>query len=119
LPQGLFLYEPPSHALRITMAGDPRRLIGYKDFVGTGALDLLYVAAFSQSDLPTAGPRDAFAFAASGAMAQNVHLYCASAGLGTVIRSWFDRDALAVAFGLATDHQPLLAQTVGVVENTS
>jgi len=46
-------------------------------------------------------------------MAQNVYLYCASAGLATVIRAWFDRHALAQAMGLGTDQQLLLAQTVG------
>jgi len=42
-----------------------------------------------------------------------VYLYCASAGLATVIRAWFDRHALSQAMGLATDQQLLLAQTVG------
>jgi hypothetical protein len=46
-------------------------------------------------------------------MAQNVYLYCASAGLSTVIRAWIDRQALATAMGLGTDQQVMLAQTVG------
>jgi nitroreductase len=46
-------------------------------------------------------------------MAQNVYLFCASAGLATVIRAWLDRDALAHAMGLNTDQQVLLSQTVG------
>ena len=43
------------------------------------------------------------------AMPQNVDLYCASEGLGAVIRAWFDRDALARAMGLQADHQLLLS----------
>jgi nitroreductase len=46
-------------------------------------------------------------------MAQNVYLFCASARLATVVRTWFDRDALAKAMGLGNDQQLLLAQTVG------
>jgi nitroreductase len=46
-------------------------------------------------------------------MAQNVYLFCASAGLATVTRAWLDRDALARAMGLNTDQHVLLAQTVG------
>jgi nitroreductase len=46
-------------------------------------------------------------------MAQNVYLFCASAGLATVIRAWFDHRALAQAMGLGSDQQLLLAQTVG------
>jgi nitroreductase len=63
--------------------------------------------------LVPAGQREPFAYAAAGAMAQNVYLYCASAGLGTVIRAWFDRTALSRAMGLKPDQQLLLAQTVG------
>jgi hypothetical protein len=46
-------------------------------------------------------------------MAQNVYLFCASAGLATVLRAWFDRPALAHAMGLGDDEQVLFAQTVG------
>ncbi len=46
-------------------------------------------------------------------MAQNVYLFCASAGLATVIRAWIDRQALSQAMGLEADHQILLSQTVG------
>ena len=51
--------------------------------------------------------------ASAGAMAQNVYLYCASAGLATVLRAWLNRDALAQAMGLNNDQHILLAQTVG------
>jgi nitroreductase len=63
--------------------------------------------------LVPAAQREAFAFAAAGAMAQNVYLFCASAGLATVIRAWFDHRALAQAMSLGSDQQLLLAQTVG------
>lgn len=46
-------------------------------------------------------------------MAQNVYLFCASAGLATMIRAWIDRQALSQAMGLEADQQILLAQTVG------
>lgn len=62
-----------------------------------------------------AAQREAYAFTAAGAMAQNVYLYCASAGLATVIRAWFDRQALSRAMNLGADEQLLLAQTVGTV----
>jgi SagB-type dehydrogenase family enzyme len=119
LPQGLYRYDPLEHALQFVMSGDVRPLMGYKDFVSTGALDMIYVADYSRMNLLPAEDRDAFAFAASGAMAQNVHLYCASVGLGTVIRSWFDRSALAKALGMGADRKPLLAQTVGIVVEDS
>lgn len=114
LPQGLFRYEPAAHELRLAAATDVRRVTGYQDFVDTAPLDLVYVADHAHMRLVPAAMREAYAYAAAGAMAQNVYLYCASAGLATVIRAWFDRDALARAMALGNDQQLLLAQTVGL-----
>ena len=50
---------------------------------------------------------------ATGAIAQNVSLYCASEGLATVVRGWIDHRALADALKLNEDELPILAQTVG------
>ncbi len=113
MPQGLFHYEPTTHELQLTVASDVRRVTGHQDFVDNAALDLVYVADHARMSLVPAAQREAYAFAAAGAMAQNVYLYCASAGLATVVRAWFDRSALTQAMGLGTDQQLLLAQTVG------
>jgi nitroreductase len=114
LPQGLLRYEPTVHALQLAAATDVRRVTGYQDFVDTAPLDLIYVADHARMRLVPAAQREAYAFTAAGAMAQNVYLYCASAGLATVIRAWFDRHTLSQAMDLGADQQLLLAQTVGV-----
>ena len=116
LPQALFLYQPASHTLEWVQASDVRRVTGYQDFVDNAALDLIYVADHPTMKLVPSALREAYAYAAAGAMAQNAYLYCASAGLATVVRAWFDRSALAQAMGLSTDQQLLLAQTVGHVK---
>jgi len=113
MPDGLYLYEPIPHELRRVMASDVRRVTGNQDFVDTAPLDLVFVADHSRMNLVPVAQREAYAFAAAGAMAQNVYLYCASEGLATVIRAWFDRDALGRAMGLPAEHQLLLSQTVG------
>jgi SagB-type dehydrogenase family enzyme len=115
MPQGLYLYDPVRHALQLTVAGDVRRVTGQQDFVDSAPLDLVFVADHARMKLVPAAQREAYAFASAGAMAQNVYLYCASEGLATVIRAWFDRHALSQAMGLQADHQLLLAQTVGAV----
>jgi nitroreductase len=46
-------------------------------------------------------------------MAQNVYLFCASAGLGTVVRGMVDRTALSAALGLGGQQRIMFAQTVG------
>jgi nitroreductase len=95
------------------VASDVRGLTGYQDFVDDAALDLIYVADHGRMALVPAAQRTAYAHAAAGAMAQNVYLACASAGLATVVRAWFDREALARTLNLSNDEQLLLAQTVG------
>ena len=116
IPQGLFLYEPKAHALQRVVDSDVRRVTGNQDFVDTAPLDLVFVADHARMKLVPAAKREAYAHATAGAMAQNVYLYCASEGLATVIRAWFDRDALARAMGLQADHQLLLSQTVGAIK---
>jgi SagB-type dehydrogenase family enzyme len=116
MPQGLYLYEPKSHALQLIVASDVRSVTGHQDFVDTAPMDLVFVADHARMKRVPVAQREAFAHATAGAMAQNVYLYCASQGLATVIRAWFDRDALARAMGLLTDHQVLLAQTVGAIK---
>ena len=113
LPEGLYLYEPEPHQLRLSVHSDARSVTGYQDFVDRAALDLVFVADHRRMMLVPAGQRTAYAFASAGAMAQNVYLFCASEGLSTVIRAWIDRDALSQTMGLDPDEQVLLAQTVG------
>jgi nitroreductase len=49
----------------------------------------------------------------TGFISQNVYLFCASAGLATVVRGWFDQKRLAEAMGLPERMQIILCQTVG------
>lgn len=111
--EGLYRYEAGHHRLEQVAAADVRRVTGYQDFVDTAALDLVYVADHRRMKLVPAAQRERYAFAAAGAIAQNVYLFCASAGLASVVRAWFDKDALARAMNLGHDEQLLLSQTVG------
>ena len=113
MPQGLFLYDPVHHQLQLGIASDVRRVTGNQDFVDNAPLDIVYVADHTRMKPVPAAQRSPYAFATAGAMMQNVYLYCASTGLSTVIRAWFDRDALSKAMGLVPDHQLMLCQTVG------
>ena len=113
LPAGLYRYEPVGHLLRLEVPRDIRGFTGNQDFIDEAALDLVFVVDHSRAQLVQAEQREAYAYAAAGAMAQNVYLYCASQGLATVLRAWIDRDALSAAMELKVDQQVLLAQTVG------
>jgi SagB-type dehydrogenase family enzyme len=113
MPNGLYRYAGDTQTLHLVSATDVRGSTGYQDFVDTAPLDLVFVADYSRMKLVPAAKREAYASASAGAMAQNVYLYCASAGLATVIRAWLDREALARVMGLGNEQQVLLSQTVG------
>lgn len=113
LAGGLHLYDAKTHALRLVAEVDARRVTGYQDFVDRAPLDLIYVADHAHLQAVPAGQRMTFSAASAGAIAQNVYLYAASAGLVSVVRAWFDREALATALRLSSDEHVLLTQTVG------
>lgn len=113
LPDGAYLYDAAAHALKLVAASDLRRVTGYQDFVDDAPLDLVYVADHARMRMVPVAQRESYASAAAGAIAQNVYLYSATAGLATVIRAWIDRSAVADALGLSHDQQVLLSQTVG------
>ena len=113
LPEGTYAYDASRHALDLVTAADVRRVTGYQDFVDEAPLDLVLVADLRRMRLAPAGRREHYAWAAAGAVAQNVYLLAASEGLATVVRAWIDRRAVAAALGLAPEQRVILAQTVG------
>ena len=113
LADGLYRYDPKQHALGLVAATDARRVTGLQDFVDTAPVDLVYVADHARMKLIPEARRDVYAAVCAGAIAQNVYLYCASAGLGSVVRGLFDAPALATALGLESRQHIMLAQTVG------
>lgn len=110
---GAYVYDPVAHSLRRVLARDVRALTGMQDFVASAPLNLVYVADEERMTGASADDRERYAAADSAFMAQNVYLYCASVGLGAVVRGMVDRAALAKALGLSAHQQILFAQTVG------
>ncbi len=110
LPEVLFLGEPQRHALAFRAKSDVRRVMGYQDFVDDAALDLIYVANLARMKLVPAVHCESYAVFAAGVMARIVYLFCASAGLATVIQAWIDRGILAHAMQLGADQTSLLSQ---------
>jgi nitroreductase len=113
LPGGAYLFDATAHRLVLVAASDVRRVTGYQDFVDEAPVDLIYVANHARMGMVPVGQRTAYAHVACGAIAQNVYLYAASAGLVTVLRAWIDREAVAQALGLSHDQEVMLSQTVG------
>lgn len=111
LPEGLFLYDAPAHALRKVSDRDVRALAGRQSFTADAPLSLIYVADLSRMRDEEA--RELYAAADTGFISQNVYLFCASEGLATVVYAWIDRQALAEAMGLSPRQRIILGQSVG------
>jgi SagB-type dehydrogenase family enzyme len=113
LAEGAYRYDARDHQLLLVSADDARAATGTQDYVAGAPVNLVYVADFGRM---TGVPQEDRAFLAgadAGCIAQNVYLYCASAGLGTVVRGLIDRRRLAAALALQPTQRVVLAQTVG------
>jgi len=110
---GLYLYDARFHQLVQLSSDDIRRLCGTQGFVAQAPLNLIYVADFSKLGDIDDEKKMFYAAADTGFISQNVYLFCAVFGLGTVVRSWIDRAQLAKTILLKEEQRIILAQTVG------
>jgi SagB-type dehydrogenase family enzyme len=110
---GIYLYEAKSHTLKMIAAGDLRALAGKQDYVKEAAVNIIYVADYSGMSSVPDQVKEMYVAADTGFISENVYLYCASAGLATVVRAYIDRPALAKAMKLRADQKIILAQSVG------
>ncbi len=110
---GVWLYEPKSHALLPHMTGDIRAQTGQQDFVATAPLNLVYVAHGERMTDVSVEDRRLYASVDTGFIGQNVYLFCASEGLATVFRGAVDTAKLGQTLKLPDQQFVTFAQTVG------
>jgi len=113
MADGTYRFEPDAHALRRVLPQDVRALTGIQDFVAQAPVNLVYVADLDRMGDTTAEHRLLYSATDTGFIAQNVYLYCASAGLATVVRGSIDREALGAVLGLRPGQRVILAQSIG------
>lgn len=104
---GLYLYEAEMNALLKITDADIREATGKQAFVKDAPLNLIFVADTKLQSSTNSS------FANAGFISQNVYLYCASAGLETVVRGWFDAELLHHTMNLDENQKIILCQTVG------
>jgi nitroreductase len=110
--EGLYLYDAKNNMLMPVLSGDIRALAGKQPFVKDSPVNLIYVADLAKMGGPSADA-DFYSATDTGFVSENVYLFCASAGLATVVRGFVDRPVLAKAMKLRPDQKIILAQTVG------
>jgi SagB-type dehydrogenase family enzyme len=113
LADGLYLYDAKANALTLVVPQDLREATGKQPFVKEAPVNLVYVADYARMGNGPKEMKDFYSATDTGYISQNVYLYCASAGLSTVVRGMVDRDALSKAMNLGLDQHVILAQTVG------
>lgn len=112
MADGVWQYEPKTHSLLPCVADDVRGATGMQDFVASAPLELIYVAHGERMDVP-AEERRLYASVDAAFIGQNVYLFCASEGLGSVFRGSFDQARLSKLLHLADQQFVTFVQTVG------
>jgi SagB-type dehydrogenase family enzyme len=115
-PDAVYLYNAKAHTLEPVVPGDLRAATGVQPFVKDAAVNLVYVADTGKMTKGSEEQMNLYMGADTGVILQNVYLYCASDGLGTVVRAMVDRPALAKAMKLRPEQRIVLSQSVGHVK---
>jgi len=111
--RGAFKYVPKGHFLEVISDEDFRAACGEQAYVADAALNLVYIADLSRTDQKDLTVEPLASYSNVGFIAQNVYLFCASEGLGAVIRGWINKEALQVKLQLKPYQKIILSQSVG------
>ena len=117
LANGIYHYNPVAHELTPVLEGDYRKLTGLQEFVYKAPLNLVFIADYNKYNGDRKVPENKRLYLAAldaGHCAQNVYLYCAAAGLKTVVRAGAQEKELLETLKLdPKNYQFVVAQTVG------
>lgn len=106
-PEGAWLYAAKENKLVQVTDKDIREYSAAQDYAKIAPLNIAIVSDKELMDM------DIFAGTDAGAVMQNIYLWCASNGIGTVARGSFDGEVLAKELKLNENQRVLLVQTVG------
>jgi nitroreductase len=118
MADGAYIYDAKANALKPVVQADMRKYAGTQAYVADAPLNLVYVADTAKLGGDDA-PRMATANADTGFISQNVYLFCASEGLGTVVRASVNRADLGKALNLRAEQRITLAQSVGYAKKSA
>jgi SagB-type dehydrogenase family enzyme len=113
LKSGLYLYNAVENTLEPVLGEDLREATGLQPFVKDAPVNLVFVADFTKMGKAKDEDKKSYSAADVGFISQNVYLFCASEGLATVVRGYFDREKLTAAMKLRPEQYIVLTQTVG------
>ncbi len=110
---GVYRFDAVRQGLEVHSRKDLRILSGGQAYVSQAPVSLVYVVDPVRQERVPESQRVFYAAADTGFIAQNVYLYCASAGLGGVVHAMSGAEALRDGLGISSDSQVVLGQCVG------
>lgn len=105
--QGVYRYDAAKNSLILVSNKDIREATGKQEFVKDAAVNIVYVCNTELLDSPA---MNAFC---CGAISQNIALYCATVGIGNVVRGSFDGELLHKMLNLSDKETVIITQSVG------
>ncbi len=125
IAEGVYVYDAKANLLNPVVPEDVRSLSGRQYPPPTvpvnlvppldeAPVNLIYVwDGLKKSKLASEEENLRQAFNHTGYISQNVYLFCASEGLATIVRLWFDKPALEKKMKLRPEQYAYLVQSVG------
>jgi len=110
LKNATYLYDAKENKLKLQVSGNLTEHLGQPNISEKAALTLVYVANMEKASNREAGYID------TGSITQNVYLFCASEGLGCVVRASFKRPDLHNALKLPENKEITVVQPVGYIK---
>jgi nitroreductase len=111
-----YLYDPVKNKLNVVQKGDFRKDIGNQAFVETAPVNLILVSDLSRFKRGDDKTKMQWAAFDAGVVSQNISLYCASAGMGTVVRAMSDNVKMLVPLKLTNTQKIMLNHPVGYLK---
>jgi len=114
--EGVFVYDYLNHALKPVQKGDFRKKIGKQSFVGTAPVNLILVSDLSRFNRGDDNQKVMWAAFDAGIVSENISLFCASAGLATVVRAMINFDEMKSVLKLGSTQKIMLNHPIGYPE---
>ena len=113
LEKAAYVYQAKEHRLFPVVNRDVRSLAATQRYAKAAPINLVYVSDYSKMADDFKDKKLIYAAFHAGSISQNVYLYCASAGLGAVVRDSVDRAGLKDVLNLSEHQVIVMAQSVG------
>lgn len=117
LEDATYVYQAEGHRLTPVVNRDVRALAATQEYARVAPINLVYVSDYGRMPESSKDKKAIYSAFHAGSISQNVYLYCASAGLGAVVRDSVDRADLRAVLNLSEDQVIVMAQSVGYRPN--